>query len=306
MIASLSLRRTANRAAAAAALLATVLCGSALAQGVDDLPPALEGVGVDEKLGDQVPLDLKFRNTKGEWITLGELFSQDRPVLLTLNYSSCPMLCREQLNGLVRDLKLLKLTAGDDFHVVSVSIDPLEMPEKAKATKEKYTKLYGRTGAAHGWHFLVGDEENIQALADAVGFRYKYLPDRQEYSHTAAVMLCSPNGVVTRYLYGVRFEETTLRMSIVEASEGTVGTPMDQVFLFCFAYDHTEGRYGPMAQRIMSIGGGMFVAALAVALLPYWLRRHPPAAASDASGEGAAGVAAPIDKPATPETSATP
>lgn len=272
------------------------------AQAVDDLPPALEGVGVDEKLGDQIPLGLRFRNTKGDWITLADLFDTGRPVLLSLNYSSCPMLCREQLNGLVRDLKLLQLSAGDDYHVVSVSIDPMEMPEKAKATQEKYVKQYGRSGAAHGWHFLVGGEESIKSLADAVGFRYKYLPDRQEYSHTAAVMVCSPTGMVTRYLYGVRYEERTLRMSLVEASEGTIGTPMDQVFLFCFAYDHTEGRYGPVAQRIMSIGGGMFAAALAVALLPYWLRRQPAeevgAANTPASGPQPGPIENTVSEPA--------
>ncbi|MEM6799189.1 MAG: SCO family protein [Planctomycetota bacterium] len=285
--------RNANSLSALAWALALALASSAQAQLVEDRPDGIKGVGVDEKPGAALPLGLEFQNEDGKTIRLGDLFAGDRPVLLSLNYSGCPMLCRVQLNGLVDGLKQMEWTTGDEYDVVSVSINPLETPTQAKLTKQKYVKEYGRAGGAVGWHFLVGDESNIRALADAVGFRYKYVEERQEYAHTAALMVCSQEGVVSRYLYGVLFDPQTVRLSLVEAAEGKVGSTIDQILLFCFHYDETSGRYGPVARRIMAAGGAVTIAVLGLALAPYWLRRHPATGPESAGGVLASPPAAP-------------
>lgn len=254
-------------------LLPAVLAGVARAQPSDQRPQGIEGVGVDEKRGEQIPLNLKFYDESGRLVQLKDIFNGERPVLLSLNYSNCPMLCGVQLNGLVDTLKQMEWTTGDEFRVVSVSIDPAERPHRAKQTEQKYLNLYGRPGVGDGWNFLTSNHANIQALADAVGFRYKFLPERQEFSHTAALMVCTPKGVVSRYLYGVTYDPQTVRLSLVEAGEGRVGSAVDQVLLFCFHYDETEGRYGPAARNLMTVGGAVTVMVLAAFLLPLWLRR---------------------------------
>lgn len=271
---------TAGRWATIVALLALCAC-PAQGQLLEDLPDEMQGVGIDDKSGDQIPLDLRFRDENGNGIALSEIFNGQRPVLLSLNYSDCPMLCGLQLNGLTRTLKELEWTTGQEFDVVSVSVDPLEKPLRAKQTEARYVKDYGRPGSAGGWHFLTGPQENIKALADAVGFRYKYVPDTGEYSHTAAEIVVTPDGVVSRYLYGVMYDPQTVRLSLVEAGDGKIGSPLDQIILFCFHYDETKGRYGPVARRIMSAGAGVTIFALAVGLTPYWLRRQPAAEAND-------------------------
>ncbi|MCO6043043.1 SCO family protein [Aeoliella sp. ICT_H6.2] len=244
---------------------------------ITDGPEEMIGVGVEEKVGTQIPLDLKFRDQNGLPLTLGKVFDGERPVLLTLNYSNCPMLCGRQLNDLVAVLsdEEMKWNAGDQFEVVSVSIDPNEQPQRAKLTHQRYTNQYGRPGTSDGWSFLVGDGKNIEALADTVGFRYKYIPDTGEYAHAAALIVVTPDGVVSRYLDGLGNDPQTVRMSLVEASEGKVGSALDRVWLTCFVYDHTKGRYAPQAVRIMQLGGGVTVVILGLALMPYWLmRRH--------------------------------
>ncbi len=296
MIANQQNRRTSGAGwGALCAVVAFSLSGLAAvasAQLSDYKPPELEDVGVDEKLGNQLPLDLTFRDEKGQQVTLGQLFDQGRPVLLSLNYSDCPMLCMLQLNGLVDSLIDVSLTPGEDFEILSVSIDPTETPERARLTQQKYVKTYGRLDTANGWHFWVGKQSSIDRLADAVGFRYKFIPERNEFSHVAAVMVCTPTGIVSRYLYGVQFAPKTLQLSLVEASEGKIGSTMDKILLFCFHYDAEAGRYGPMAQRLMQMGAGLTLFVLAIGLVPVWLRRSsrtakpdsPPDSASDDAG----------------------
>lgn len=264
----------ARRAVLAAAL---ALFGTSLAraQVVEDLPEAMQGVGIDDKSGAQIPLDLRFRDENGAAVTLAEIFGGSRPVLLSLNYSDCPMLCTLQLRGLVASLRELEWTAGREFDLVSVSVDPLETTTRAKQTEQKYLEEYGRVGAASGFRFLTGNNKSIRALADAVGFRYKYVPETKEYSHTAAEIVCSPTGLISRYLYGVAYDPQTLRLSMVEAANGKIGSALDQIILYCFHYDETKGRYGPTARKIMSLGAGVTIAALAVGLVPYWVRRVP-------------------------------
>ncbi|MEQ8847060.1 MAG: SCO family protein [Botrimarina sp.] len=290
-----------RRAVLACALLAGIgTTGAAQAQLLSDLPEQMQGVGIDDKSGAQIPLDLRFRDENGRAITLADVFDGDRPVLLSLNYSDCPMLCGLQLNGLVQSLQDLKLSAGKDFDVVSVSVDPLETTSRAKLTEQKYLKQYARGGAAGGFRFLTGNNDNIRALADAIGFRYKYLPDRKEYSHTAAEIVCTPDGVVSRYLYGVMYDPQTLRLSLVEASDGKIGSPLDQLILYCFHYDETEGRYGPVARRVMSVGAGITVVALAAGLLPYWLHRSSPPAPDPAGEADAVAASSPSTPPGEP------
>jgi protein SCO1/2 len=240
--------------------------------GAGAVPAELSGVGIDQRLGNRVPLDLPFRDQDGRVVRLGDCFQRGRPVLLTLNYSNCPMLCSVQLNGLVDALKQLSFTPGEEFEIVTVSIDPLEQPARARLTKEKYIGELERPAAAKGWQFLVGGEPNIRALADAVGFGYRYNPARKEYLHAAAAMVLSPDGVVTRYLLGVRYDPKALRLSLVEASEGKVGTASDDFLLFCFHYDSATGRYAPSALKIMRLGGVVTALILGAVLLVLWRR----------------------------------
>jgi protein SCO1/2 len=257
------------------ALVVLLACaGLADAQIANQKVQALEGVGVDEKLDATLPLDLKFTDADGKTRSLGSLFQQDRPVILSLNYSDCPMLCQLQLNGLVEGVKRLRWTVGEQFDVISVSIDPKERWQRARETKQRYVKQYGRPGSANGWQFLVSDEQSIQRLAEAVGFGFRYVPERGEYAHAAVVMLCTPEGRVSRYLYGVDYPPTTLKLSLVEAGEGKIGSTLDQVLLFCFHYDAESGRYGPVARRLMQVGGVLTLLTLLVGLTPYWWRRR--------------------------------
>ena len=235
---------------------------------------SLDGVGIDEKLDAQIPLDLQFRDSTGKQIKLAELFDGDRPTILSLNYSDCPMLCQLQLNGLLDGLRDLNWDPGDNFDIVSVSIDPLETPQRARQTKQRYVKAYGRPETAAGWHFLTGNKESIRRLADAVGFGFKYVPESKEYAHAAAIMVCTPEGRVSRYLYGVLYPSQTLRLSLVEAGEGKIGSTLDRVMLFCFNYDAATGRYAPVAVQMMKIAGGVTVTTIMVGLIPSWLRRR--------------------------------
>ena len=247
----------------------------ALAQIQRQRPAELEGVGIEERLNDALPLELLFYDAQGKQVALGEFFNKDRPVLLSLTYTDCPMLCHLQLDGMVESLKGVSFRPGEDFEIVNISIDPSETPSRARQTKQKHIRAYGDVSTAGGWHFLTGEEKNIRAVAEAVGFQYKWVEDRKEYAHAAAIIVCTPGGVVSRYLYGVSYPGSTLRLSIVEASEGKVGSTLDQILLFCFHYDADTGKYSPIAFRIMQLGGLVTLAALATGLLPFWLRRGP-------------------------------
>ncbi|HPM83839.1 MAG TPA: SCO family protein, partial [Candidatus Anammoximicrobium sp.] len=251
-----------------------VLAGGVLAQRQEPGPKVLEEVGVDEQLGGQIPLDARFRDENGAEVALSSIFQGNRPAVLSLNYSDCPMLCTLVLNGLVDGLQELAWVPGQQFDVVSISIDPLETPQRARLTKQRYVRSYGRPETAAGWHFLTGTQDSIQRVADAVGFRYKYIEKDKQYVHAAVIMICTPQGRVSRYLYGVQFPEQTLRLSLVEAGEGKVGSTLDKVLLFCFHYDAEAGRYGPVARNIMKLGASMTCVVLVLGLIPFWFRRR--------------------------------
>jgi protein SCO1/2 len=232
-------------------------------QHTDPLPRRLVGVDVKEHLNAPVPMDLGFTDQDGKPVTLKDYFDGTVPVILTMNYSNCPMLCSLQLTALVEGLKKVDWTIGKDYRIVTVSYDPTETQELAHRTKARYMAQYGRPGSEIGWAFLHGSENNVEAMAKALGITYHYNEARKEYAHPATVILSTPSGKIDRYLYGLDYPEKTLRLSLVESSEGKIGTTVDQLILFCFHYDANEGRYAPVARNIMRVGGGATVFLLA-------------------------------------------
>jgi protein SCO1/2 len=224
-------------------------------------------VGIDQKLGSSVPLDLQFRDESGAPVRLGQYFGGKKPVLLSLVYYRCPGLCTMTLNGMAAAFKPLKFTAGKEFDVVTVSIDPKETPQLASEKKAQYLKRYGRAGAENGWHFLTGSEDVIRALAAAVGFRYVYHPQTDQYTHAAGIMLLTPQGKIARYYYGLEYSSRDLRLGMVEASEERIGTLADAVSLLCYQYDPMTGKYGVAIMRAIRTAGVLTVVGLGTFIL---------------------------------------
>jgi protein SCO1 len=217
-------------------------------------PPGLENVGIEQRLNQQVPLDLAFRDETGKAVRLADYFGQ-KPVILNLVYYKCPMLCSQVLIGLTGALKVLKFDVGNQFKVLTVSFNPRETPDLALATKADYLKRYGRAGAAEGWHFLTGPEESITALTQAVGFEYQYDPKTDQYAHATAIVLLTPDGRVAQYYYGVEFAPKDLRLGLIQAASGKIGNVVDEVLLYCYHYDPAAGRYGAVISRILKLSG---------------------------------------------------
>jgi protein SCO1 len=224
-------------------------------------PSILEQVGIDQNLDAQVPLDLTFRDENGNTVRLGDLF-HGKPVVLSLVYFNCPMLCTEVLNGMKGVFRHLPMVIGKDFEVVTVSIDPTETPSLAAAKKEKYLEGYEHPEGAAGWHFLTGDDQQIHTLAHAVGFRYVYDKETKQYAHAAGIMVLTPGGRVARYLYGVDYLIKDMRLALVEASNNTIGSPIDQVLLLCYHYDPTTGKYGLVVMNLLKISGALTIIVL--------------------------------------------
>ena len=228
-------------------------------------PGILSKIGIDQRLHEKVPLDLPFVDENGKDVRLGDYFGK-RPVLLARVYYECPMLCTQVLNGVTGALKTMNFDVGREFDVVAVSINPKEGPGLAAAKKQSYIERYGRPQTAAGWHFLTGREENIRALANAVGFRYVYDEETKQYAHGAGVELLTPKGVIARYFYGIEYSGRDIRLGIIEASEEKIGTPIDSVLLLCFHYDPTTGKYGATAMTMVRIGAVLTMVAFAVFL----------------------------------------
>jgi protein SCO1/2 len=214
----------------------------------------IEGVTLEQKLDTQLPLDLEFRDETGKKVKLGDYFG-DKPVIVNLVYFRCPMLCTQVLNGLLRSMQGVKFTLGEDYHVVSVSIDPRETPDMAAAKKKQYAGNYRRPGAEQGWHFLTGDQQSIEKLADAVGFRYRYDELSDQYAHASGIMVATPQGRLSRYFYGIEYHPNDLRLGLVESSQNKIGSPVDQLLLLCFHYDPRTGKYGLVISRVLQIAG---------------------------------------------------
>jgi protein SCO1 len=235
-------------------------------------PKILRDVGIDQNLNHQIPLDLTFRDETGKTVQLRQYFGK-KPVVLSLVYFGCPMLCTMVEDGLLQSLKRVSFNVGDQFNVLTVSFDPHDTPEIAKAKKAVYVGLYGRPGADAGWHFLTGDQASIKALTHAVGFRYAYDPQSGQFAHATAVMVLTPQGKLARYFYGIQYPPGGLRLSLVEASQEKIGSPVDAILLFCCAYNPATGKYGLLVSRLLMIAGGLTV--LTIGALIFMLSRTP-------------------------------
>lgn len=248
--------------------------GAAIADRMEPKPKGAEGVDITEHLGDAIPLSTAFRDHNGRKVTLADYCNGTLPVILTLNYSDCPMLCSLQLDALVEGMSEMNLDLGVDYLAVTVSIDPDESQVDARKWMQKYMTAYNRPGVTSGWSFLYGKQESITSVAEAVGFGYRYLPKVDEYSHAAVTMIVTPDGRLSRYLYGVKFDPTTLRLSLVEASDGKIGTPMDRFLLLCFRYDPESGSYAAFARNLMKVGGALIVLVITVFLFVMFRRER--------------------------------
>jgi protein SCO1 len=242
------------------------------------LPTALRDVRIDQKLDQQLPLDLVFRDENGQEVKLGKYFGQ-KPVVLSLVYYDCPMLCTQVLNGMVTSFRVLPFQIGKEFDVVTISFDPREKPDLA-ATKKKvyidYLPDQMQAGANSGWHFLTGDPANIERITDAMGFRYHYDEKTKQFAHASAIMVATPDGKLSHYFYGINYSARDLRFGLMEASQNKIGSLSEQLSLYCYQYDPATGKYGAAVMRVLRIAGVftlLGIVALIVLLKPRNARR---------------------------------
>lgn len=229
-------------------------------------PALLRGVGIDQRLNQQLPLDLVFKDASGRQVRLGDYFGQ-KPVILSLVYFNCPNLCTMVEDNLLQSLRLLNFDVGKQFNVLTVSFDPHDTPEMAANKRAIYLGLYGRKGSENGWHFLTGDEASIKALTDAVGFHYSYDPTTHLYAHAVAILVLTPRGKISRYFYGLEYPAGTLRLALVQASDDKIGSPVDQLILYCCQYDPATGKYDWIIRRVLMLGAIVTVLCLGTLIL---------------------------------------
>jgi protein SCO1/2 len=246
---------------------------TSLAQVAGPIDSMLNSVGIDQRLGAQVPLDLEFRDEQGQTVRLADLM-HGRPVVLSLVYYRCPMLCGEVLNGLLKSSQAVPFVIGQDYDVLTVSFDPQETPALARDKKAAFVKRYRRPGAEQGWHFLVGDQAPIEQLAASVGFRYRYDEPSNQFAHGAGIVVLTPEGQVSRYFYGIDYPPTNLRLALVESAAGKIGSPVDQFLLLCFHYDPATGRYGLAIARLLKWSGCATLLVLGTYLLLMYRRER--------------------------------
>lgn len=241
------------------------------------LPTALRDVKIEQKLDHQLPLDLVFRDEAGEQVTLGKYFGR-KPVVLALVYYECPMLCTQVLNGMVTSFRVLPFQVGEEFDVVTVSFDPRETNVLAAAKKKVYVNYLPenlRSNAMNGWHFLTGDAANIEKLTQAVGFHYRYDEATKQFAHSSAIMLTTSQGKLSRYFYGVEYAPRDLRLGLIESSANKIGSPVDQLLLYCYHYDPATGKYGAPIMRVMRIAG--VITLLGILAMLFLLKSRNPA-----------------------------
>ena len=273
-----------HRLVALAGVVALLVCPSAFAQRFASAPygtPAgksptadlLRDVGIEQHLGEELPLDAVFRDEAGRQVRLGDYFGR-QPVVVALVYYRCPMLCTQVLNGFLKSSQAIPPEIGRDYQVVTVSFDPRETPPLAAEKKDRYVRAYRRPGAAEGWHFLTGDQASIDRLTKAVGFHYRYDDGSAQFAHASGITLATPEGKLARYFYGIEYEPRDLQLGLVESSAGKVGSPVDQVLLLCFHYDPMTGRYGLAISGALKAGGLLTVGTLAVFLVAMYRRER--------------------------------
>ncbi|MCA1592693.1 MAG: SCO family protein [Acidobacteria bacterium] len=235
-------------------------------------PDVLKTVTIEQRLNEQIPLDLTFRDEAGHDVWLGEYFKTDKPVVLALVYYQCPMLCNEVLNSLTGTLQAMSFTPGREYEVLTVSFDSRETPQMAATKRSEYLKRLGRPGAEAGWHFLTGDRAAIDRLTEAVGFHYVWDERSKQFAHASAIMVATPRGKLSHYFYGIEYAPKDLRLALVEASSGRIGSPVDQLILYCYHYDPTTGKYGLVVMNVMRAAGVLTVFGLVALILA--LRRR--------------------------------
>ncbi len=243
------------------AALALCLCGNTLVDAQPLSKEQVERIGIDQHLDEQLPLDLVFTDELGRQVKLEQYFGS-KPVVLSLVYYECPMLCTQVLNGLVRTLRMISFTMARDYEVVTVSFDPRETPALAAAKKAEYAKSFAKPGADVGWHFLTGTQDQIEQLAQAVGFRYELDERTDQYIHAAGIVVLTPTGRLARYFYGVEFSPKDVRLGLIEASNEQIGSPVDEFLLLCFEYDPASGKYSLAVLKTLRVAGGLTVFAI--------------------------------------------
>ncbi len=242
------------------------------AQVIREDDPRLRDIDVIEMRGDTIPFDIQLTDDKGRQQTLGDYFHQDKPVVLVMAYYTCPMLCNLVLNGLAESAAQLKLKAGEDYNIITVSIDPTETAELAAAKKQNYISSAERPDFMDGWAFCVADSVESKRLADAIGFKYYWDEKQKQYAHAAVITILTSDGMISRYLYGIKFPSRDLKFSLLEAGKGQIGGPVEKLLLFCYHYDPDAGGYVVFATNVMKIGGALSLTLLAIALGILWIR----------------------------------
>ncbi|MFO1519106.1 MAG: SCO family protein [bacterium] len=248
-------------------LFFSVLCHFKEGLAAETLPVELEGVGVEEHLGNEISQDLSFKDEQGQTVKLKDFFDGKRPVLLTLVYYECPNLCNFLLNGLNEGLQKMNWTVGNQFQIVTVSINPEETPELALKKKAAYLKEYGRPEGEKGWHFLTGQESEIKKLASEVGFKYKYDADQKQYAHGAVVFVLTPDAKISRYLYGIAFQPRDVKLGLLEATSGKIGNIAEKFLMFCYHYDPKGKKYALYAVNLMKGAAAVTIVGLAFLVL---------------------------------------
>jgi protein SCO1 len=248
-------------ALAATAFAQNMSSGGIMAPPASVKPAGLENVGINQRLEQQIPLDLTFRDETGKTVQLGDYIGK-KPVILNFVYYRCPMLCPELLIGLESSLKVLKFNVGKEFDVVTVSFDPNDTPQLGAAKKADILKRYNRPGAENGWHFLTGPAQSITALAQAAGFQYHFDPKTGQFAHATAIIVLTSSGKISQYYYGVDFSPKDLRLSLIQASNNNIGTVADVVLLYCFHYDPATGKYSVLIGRVIQVAGGLTILLL--------------------------------------------
>lgn len=259
-----------------ASLAAALAPATLFAADLPTLPERFKGIGIEQRLNAQLPLDTVFRDETGVSVPVGTFFGR-KPVLLALVYYRCPMLCSQVLSGVVAGLRPLRLKPGRDFEIIAISFDPADTPAVAAAKRDKYSRSYSSKGGSSGWHFLTGTEASIRAITQAIGFHYRWDPVNKIFIHASGVMILTPEGRLARYLYGVEYEPKDLKLGLIESSHNRIGSPVDQILLFCYHYDPKTGKYGAIVVNTLKLGAILLLAVMAIGMFFLWsqdLRQH--------------------------------
>ncbi len=236
------------------------------------MPPVLQKVGIDQKLNAQLPFDAEFKDENGNAVKLGDYFGKGKPVVLAMVYYECPMLCNEVLNGLTGSLKGISFDAGKDFDVIAISFDAREneKPDLAKNKKASYTTRYGRIGTENGWHFLTGTQSEIDKVTQTVGYNYVFDEKSNQFAHAGGIMVATPEGKLSRYLYGIDYAPKDLKFSLMESAQNKIGNPAEQLYLYCFHYDPASGKYGLAILRVLRLLSIATLLGIGGMLIVFW------------------------------------